>query len=67
MGEPLELLFFRDYLLQPDPSVKKEEPETLNITLSKGGKLYPMKKEEEVRVELLPIPCSIHLTRRAIS
>ena len=52
MGEPLELLFFRDYLLQPDLTVKSVDPEPLKMTISKGGKLYPMKKEEEVTIHL---------------
>ena len=67
MAEPLELLFFRDYLLQPDPEVKSEDAQTLNLSISKGGQLYPMKKEEEVSIELYPLLRSIHLRKRSTS
>lgn len=67
MAEPLELLFFRDYLLHPDLGVKSEEAQTLNLTISKGGQLYPMKKEEEVSIQPYAVLHSIHLPRRSTS
>ena len=60
MNEPLGLGFFQDYLLPPDPAKKTATPKTWDITISKGGRLFPITKDEEVTLCFTPLICSTH-------